>query len=585
MVKNKGWIAVLRMVASIALCYISSLGMGFNPMLRNVLFALCLISSFRYPKSYLLVKEKMGMWKTYFLVLLADFFAVWFFTGIFYIEDGYEWIYNKGYFFLISICWLHFVVVYVLSFLLNGGWLFKIDLATNMNSKKRDIVWLCLFLFINILFVIAFNPAITSPDSEDCYYYSKMLGMAPVPSGHTIFYIAFMKFIFGIFDSLTFMVFIQIISFAFVFLRGAHILEAIGVRQLWSTMVLYCVGMGISSIILINTIWKDIPYCIALLWFSLSLIRLVVNEKNAISVLWHIEFIVSGTLAGMFRYNGVLVVGVTGILLLILYRKKLFVALSTLLCCFLICAVIPFYFSKYEQIDEPGLKYYALSNDIGYVYYNGGKISVEAQDIVNDLKSGDDYQFDAYYTKMGRENFNEYTVRSFFPTYLATLKDNTMIMIEGILKRTSVIWSVSLSRFESVNGVSYLGESHLIQYEGHYPHRINNFVKDWLENGIRNITNNDVIYVLYWRTGIYTLSMVFVLLLLLFRYGRSSIKYILPLLPVMFNMLSYAIASGWPDYRYYWPMMIISAFVIPYGIFIITIKNIWQYDKRSILDI
>lgn len=74
-------------------------------------------------------------------------------------------------------------------------------------------------------------------------------------------------------------------------------------------------------------------------------------------------------------------------------------------------------------------------------------------------------------------------------------------------------------------------------------------------------------------------------LLLLFRYGRSSIKYILPLLPVMFYVLSYAIASGWPDYRYYWPMMIISAFVIPYGIFIITIKNIWQYDKRSILDI
>lgn len=573
MVKNKGWIVALRMVVSIALCYISSVGMEFNPMLRNGLFALCLISSIKYPNSYLIVQEKIGKRKTYFLVLLADLFAVWFFAGIFFIEAGYEWIYNKCYFFFLTACWLHFIVVYVLSLLLDGGWLLKRSFNVNKNGKQRDFVWLCLFSFINILFLIAFNPAITSPDSEDCYYYSKILGIAPVPSGHTIFYIMFLKLIFSICDSLTFMMLIQIISFAIVFLRGVHILEAIGVRRLWSTIVLYGVGTGISSIVLINTMWKDIPYCIALLWFSLLLIRLVVDEKNATSLLWQLEFVVSGVLAGMFRYNGVLVVGATGVLLLILYRKKMFVGLSTIICCSLVCVVMPFCFSKYEQIEEPGLKFYALANDIGYVYYNEGKISVEAQDIVNDLKSGDDYQFDAYYTKMGRENFNDYTVRSFLPTYLATLKDNPMTMIEGILKRTSVIWNVSLSRFESINGVSYLGESQFVQYEGHYPYRINNSVKVWLENIVYTVTNDGIIYVLYWRTGIYTLSMIFVLLLIVFSYGRFSIKYVLPLLPAIFNVLSYVIASGWPDYRYYWPMMIISAFAIPYGVFVINNKK------------
>lgn len=32
----------------------------------------------------------------------------------------------------------------------------------------------------------------------------------------------------------------------------------------------------------------------------------------------------------------------------------------------------------------------------------------------------------------------------------------------------------------------------------------------------------------------------------------------------------YAIASGWSDYRYYWPVMILSAFLIPYGMAMIS---------------
>lgn len=441
---------------------------------------------------------------------------------------------------------------------------------------KRDLLWLCIYGLINGLSMLAFNPGITSPDSEDCIYWSKSLGKESVPAGHPIFYLLYLKVIFSICKSLEFALILQIVFYAIIILRGANLLESLGLKRFWCTVILYVIGLAPTSIIQLNTLWKDIPFAISMLWLSLTLIRMIASETEVHNAKWYyLEFVISGTLTAGFRYNGTIVVLFTCILLLVVYHRKTQIVLATIICMSVACFGIPKVMDFYDQTKEPGLKYYALAHDIGYVKFNGGRLNERAQRVVNDLTGNDDkYVFKTYYTTMVRNNFDDYNMLDFVPIYLETFYNNPGIMLVGILKRTTFIWSIERPAGESNNGVNFLGDTHLRSFEDHYSVRQENGATYFLKKVIDMLVQNKFFIVFYCRTAVYTLAMIMVLMMIFAKISMvEACKYALPFVPVLMNLVTFFIASGWPDYRYYWPVMLTAAFLIPYGLLVLGEKN------------
>ncbi len=57
-------------------------------------------------------------------------------------------------------------------------------------------------------------------------------------------------------------------------------------------------------------------------------------------------------------------------------------------------------------------------------------------------------------------------------------------------------------------------------------------------------------------------------MLLIVRLKKKAAFYILPFIPIALNVFSLFVASGWSDYRYYWPSMLTAAILIPYTLIV-----------------
>ena len=75
------------------------------------------------------------------------------------------------------------------------------------------------------------------------------------------------------------------------------------------------------------------------------------------------------------------------------------------------------------------------------------------------------------------------------------------------------------------------------------------------------MTANSLIFIFAWRTGIYTL---FLLATLLYAFLKKRPLSILLFLPVIFNVFALYAASGWTDYRYFWPIAVMAVFIVPF---------------------
>ncbi|MDC7278827.1 hypothetical protein NXH64_04845 [Butyrivibrio fibrisolvens] len=94
-----------------------------------------------------------------------------------------------------------------------------------------------------------------------------------------------------------------------------------------------------------------------------------------------------------------------------------------------------------------------------------------------------------------------------------------------------------------------------------YPARIENKLTNMFAAITSKLTINPVIFILAWRTGIYTLFLLGdIVYALLKGRGLSLIVFI----PAIFNVFALYAASGWSDYRYYWPIAVMTIFIFPF---------------------
>ena len=129
------------------------------------------------------------------------------------------------------------------------------------------------------------------------------------------------------------------------------------------------------------------------------------------------------------------------------------------------------------------------------------------------------------------------------------------------MRRNSVLWSIIKPEEEFAVCTNYKRDHHSDEYTYSYPKRVPNNLTELFSKITDYLTDNSLVYLLAWRTGIYTIVLLAVYL---YAFCKKKPISVLIYFPIVFNVLGLYAASGWSDYRYSWPIEVTALFIIPF---------------------
>ena len=443
--------------------------------------------------------------------------------------------------------------------------------------KKRSIgqywkVFLILFILgigISCIWLYAFNPAITSTDSQGLYMQAMEVGtpgftMRDWQPPMYVFIIAGLQ---KIWDDITFMVILQMIFFWLVMVDAILYFYKMGVPK-WILWLAYLyMAFGYSDQIQLVTFWKDIPFGTALVWLTLLLAKVIV-EPGSYAKKWY--FYVGLSIALLFvaflRQNGILAVGALIILLPLFFRNRGYIIVSAWMLMTLVIVKGPIYRAN-NIIPQPSLKYFAMTNDLLKLYFEGYDLDDETIGFCERVVDAEAYRenvtYSTYWNDYFHADLSDVTVSGFVRLYIRNLIKHPKAIIRAFLERTQIIWSITKNDAEITSCIHYVGEMNTIGPEL-YPHRISNFMTDILTNMVLFLKQNNTIYIFFWRPGIYNLFIILSTMVLLINLKKRNMVVLLPVIPIVLNVFALFVSSGWPDYRYHWPSVLVSWIIVSY---------------------
>ncbi len=498
------------------------------------------------------------------LLLFLEIYISFAFVGIFFLDTDHEFSFagNKIFFAIFSLFWGRVFTHMIIYF-------FSIKRDTQKQEIKhywkRFIELAAVGIAVSVIFLIAFNPAITSVDSQGLYVLAKELGKETftMTDWQPPFYVFLIGILIKIWDSITFLVVLQVIYFFLVISDCILFLYKEGVPKRILILIYIAIVCGYNNQIMLVTFWKDIPFTTSMIWLTLLLMKLVLEKDKYInSFVFYIELFMSLFLTALLRQNGIYAVMLLLAILPVLFRKKRFIGLSAVTLISIIMIKGPVY-DLNNIIPQPSLKYLAMGNDILYLYFDGEVLDEETQALVNQLLKGEERRegiiYSPYWGEYYHADLTDYSVPQFMNIYIRNFIKHPKDMITAFLKRTQIIWSVSKNYNEITSCIHYIGETNNVE-PCPYPHRINNFLTDILTNIILLLNKPHTLYIIFWRPGLYNLLIfvIFILLLCKHIHLEARIKFLLPMIPIVLNIFVLCCSSAWPDYRYHWPSVLIS---------------------------
>lgn len=545
-----------------------------------ILYVLLIYSFYRLrvntDKVYIFFSKPWHKIVLFFLEAYATFSV----TGMYMLDSSVEYgvVYSNIVYFILSYIWIRPVVFLMLSLLFSLECKDKTNIIRLEKTSTR-IILICFIMLPCILFLIAFNPAITSWDSEFFYDHARRIGEPDfsMSDWHPPFYVFILSILIRICDHPSFLVILQCLYFSTVFVDGILYFAGKGISKK-ILAVIYCfIAFGISNIIQMVTIWHDIPYMISILWLTILLIKYVLDTKRYENRWgWYLQVVIALVFTALFRQNGIMPVMAVIIFLPVVFKKwKKMLAVSVFSFLMIVLVKQPLY-KEMGVYDAPQLKFFALANDILYCYYNGDEISDEAMEIVNKITFYDpeNFEFSANYVMYNGAEPSGYSVTEFLKIYMDNVIRNPRDALMAVLIRNSVLWSIAKPQDEIAGLVNYLGERNTYEISV-YPFRQPNILTEIFSDVCNVVSDNSVLFILYWRTGLYHLFLFFIMGVFITKIEKEKgLIYMIPFVPAVMNLTALFIASGWSDYRYFWPSMSMSLFLICY---FIKVKEGWMH--------
>jgi hypothetical protein len=491
------------------------------------------------------------------------------------VNDG-KWQSKSTWFkFLSNIVSMWLIIILVMLKLIKNSSGLPINIA--VNRPYRKILYILPFIFVWGGYYLAFYPSIMSPDSVD--QWKQANGISQLTSAHPIFHTIFNWAITRIWLSPAAIALVQLVFMASIVGYGLKTLSEFGITKIRLTMItLFFLFMPIFGI-LGNTLWKDVPYSVSVLWLTVLLSKVYATEGNFIYkknnqiLISFVLFLVSE-----FRHEGIFIVIVTIACLVELYKKWrkefFFMALGCLLFfgVFKVTSVLVFH------PQEPQIRFQAMQivvqpmNHIAAGLKEGWEPSSDDKHIIEGvmpltawIDNYDKYNveklvyspfLDAHFLKANQANLLE--------VWLHLLLEKPKILLQAWGSLTSVCWQIRqpVDGYQSVT----LREQ---DYECFYKEVFGSDIRSSFLPDLKSLiikfhfwSNNTSYSWVLWRPALYFYLSWFMFIGLIY---NEKWKAILPLVPITIQVAVMMLVIPVQDVRYLFSVFLMAPFLIMFA--------------------
>ena len=483
-------------------------------------------------------------------------------------------------FYLLFCGWLSFVAIAFLyftdvckSWLLKRGQLKPVTAA--YSTGKLYLIFAGTLIVCWSLYLIGFYPATMSPDSIE--QWRQAHGLIPLNDAHPVFHTLIIRALTAIWDSPAIVALSQLLFMAAVCASFFVYLYKAGIPFRWLLVLTIFMGIMPMNGIMAVTLWKDIPFCVSIVWLTLILIELltqtyIINKKVTLVCL-----VVSLIGVALLRHNGVPVALATAVVLVYFgwknKRKEMYVPVG----CFLLV------FFAYKKVVMPALKVppvpsgYQLTapmHGMGSVLYYDKPLSAEAMQEMQKVlpltvwkENYTPYSADPYLEVNGNTDSSFVNKLSQIPTgtvmrlYGSTFAQYPFLIMKDRLCGAELLWNT----FQGEGASNYSSEPGLVENEFGFKHS---------ENGLKKVLMGLIKFAgraidpISRRVGIFNI----ILALLFLNAIRSRKNYWIIFLPLVATNGFLLISMTYQAYRYvyYIPLLVgfmwlfsVSRFITP----------------------
>jgi len=444
------------------------------------------------------------------------------------------------------------------------------------------VIAVSILLIPSALALVAFNPGISSPDT-----FSTMVTNAKNIYGmfdwHPFFYSLVTRKIEQVWDSTYAMIFFQWTMYIYVIIELMVYLRSKKVSEYFLLGVCIFIGFSPANYIQINTIWKDIPYTMSLLWSFVIISKLAIDSE-VYKKKWfiYLELIIAFAGVYLYRKNGVVTFWLILICILPLVLKNIKLLFSCLTCLALIYIIQGPLYSHYE-VKPSGNRgiYIGLGQDILGVHFGKGELSENAKRIAAELTNNKLYQY-SYNPTWSNISYDTTIIpKDFVLTYIDTFIHNPVLMTKAIIAREDAIWDIFPGQGSVLGCVNNQASIDLYpdpwkeikeSWLKHYPRHQPTFIQKIVSKISNVIANNKLTNMFIWRCGLLFLIGIIICYMMIIIEKQSVIKIVIPLFsPVIAHIVGLVLSCGWSDFRYFWPLNFIILSIC--CIFFITVQN------------
>lgn len=468
--------------------------------------------------------------------------------------------------------WINYIIAILWCIPIVNGIIYMANKMYNLTgmSKERLILktWK-LVIIMGVLLIVptifnlaANNPGISSPDTEVCLT-TNIRNFRGMYDWHPAFYCMILKLLSCIWDTTYMIIIWQYVFWLYVMLEGLLYLRKKNVRDEILICIALISGLNPANMIHLNTIWKDIPYTLSVLWLTIIISKLSI-DFDEYKKKWYVYIELVIALLGMclYRKNGIVpfIIVLIGLGIVLRKNTKLLVSLAISV---VLVGVYKGPVYDYFDFEEPGLKgmYIGLGQDILGVYYNGGEVSKDTVKMINAMTFENNAEY--IYNPTWAEQSTDVYVKpgKFIMNYIDTFVHNPVIMTRAIIAREDAIWDIYQGSNAALYAVHYTGTMDGVgDWNEYYPARINTSIEQPMLEFTYNSVQTQWLNLIIWRCGVISLLTLVVICYGLLK-GKIE-KYYLILISGFGNILGLLLSTGWSDFRYFWPLNLVNIYVI-----------------------
>lgn len=453
--------------------------------------------------------------------------------------------------------------------------------APKMKTIHFFIVSSLVLVIPCIIALYAFNPAISSPDTQICMINNAhfLYGMA---DWHPFFYCLVLHCIQKVWDSTYAVVLVQCFFWVYVVEEGLFFLRKKGFNERILLALAVLLGFSASNVVHVVTIWKDIQYSLSLLWAMILLAKLTMDYDYYKSKgRWYIyvELVIALIGVHFYRKNGIVpyVLILFGAFFVLRKSMKAVVALFTTIIVVLAVRYPLYNHFAVQDLGNYGI-YIGLGQDILGVYYAKGEVSEDTMAMVTQMTGFNNAEY-AYYPTWSNASYHvEVTPGKFVANYMDTFLRNPVIMIRAVLCREDCLWNIFEGKEAVLGCVNYTQTMDGMEGYNGRTERWNDFYPARQENSftvrLGDITSytaeNQLLQIIEWRSGLITLIAVVAISMF---FLRKKGKHILTLAVPAGHILSLLLSTGWSDFRYFWPLNLMNIFMVMFAMYIYNHQN------------